>query len=263
MAVTSLISPVELLLPRPVEAMAPLPSTPSIPQTIPVREQETRQPPQATERAETRRYTPAEERRLRVDEIARRNERRVENEVVQETNDRFERIRANLDRIVELATRAQDTGLSDEERADLVQQAREFAGQTEDALLSSDPFQRPEVASLATIALRPEILALADAARAPRDMTDAAVRLQTRAVSARNRVEQVQRDFLRPEERLPDFSEEETELVLEERERIASPADASRVANEVRAESRVNSGDLFLALANVLPQNALSLLAAI
>jgi hypothetical protein len=263
MPVTSLISPVELLLPRPVEAVAPLPATPSAPGATPVRETETRPPLQPAERPETRRYTPAEERRQRVDAIARRNEQRVENEVVQATNDRLEAIRANLDRIVELTTQAQDTALSDEERAFLVQQAREFAGQTEDALPATDPFQRPEVASLATIALRPEVLALADAARAPRDFNEDASRLQIRAIAARNRIEQVQRDILRPEQRRADFTEQETELVLEERDRLQSPADATRVANEVRAESRVNSGDLFLALANVLPQNALSLLAAI
>lgn len=253
MAVTSLISPAGVVLLRPAER-----TLPPVPQTIPLREQ-TPQPPQEPD---IRRLTPAEERRLRVEEIARRNQQRVENELIQETDARLQQMRVTLDRIVALTQRAQNAELSDEERATLVQQARELAGQTEEALPIPNPFQRPEVVSLATIALRPEVLALADVARAPREANEDTQRLQVRALAAQNRIEQVRREILRPEERRPQPPGENTEPVLEERERLQSPADATRVANEIRAESRVNSGELFLTLANVLPQNALSLLIA-
>lgn len=253
MAVSTLISPAGVVLLRPAEG-----TVPPAPQTIPVREQT----PPLPQEPDVRRLTPSEERRLRVEEIARRNQQRVENEVIQETDARFQQIRDILDRIVELTRQAQNTELSNEERSQRVQQARELAGQTEEALPTPDPFQRPEVVSLATIALRPEVLALADVARAPRETNEDAQRLQTRALAAQDRLDQVRREILRPEERRPQPAEEETERVLEERERIQSPADALRVANEIRAESRVNSGELFLTLVNVLPQNALSLLLA-
>jgi len=197
-----------------------------------------------------------------VDAIARQNERRVENEVVFEMNNRLTEVGANLDRIVELTTRAQNNDLNNQERTELLRQARELAGQTENALPPRDPFQRPEVAILATIALRPEVLALADAARSTRDLRSDATEIQTRAIALQNRIEQVRRDILRPEQRRPEYVEQQTENVREARDRIESPAEATRVAQQIRAESRVQSGDLFLMLTNVLPQNALSLLMA-
>jgi len=191
--------------------------------------------------------------------VAQRNEERVHAEVVRDTREALDRIAAEVTRIADLAAKAQSETVSASERTELMVEAREIAERAEEAFPAADPFMKPEVASLAVIALRPEILALADSARAA-DGTPEAVRLEERAVEAVRRIESIRRDMLPPPPEQEPFPSQQDEVAMSERERIESPDAAAQVAQEVRAEARVNSADMLLALANIVPQTAISLL---